>query len=128
MTAAVLDASALLALLNSEVGAAEVAEFVAAGARISTVNLSEIAARLTESGMPERQVRVVLQSLELDVVDFDQDVAYATGFMRATTRAAGLSLGDRACLALAQHLGEAAVTADRRWATLGLAIDIKLVR
>jgi ribonuclease VapC len=125
---AVLDASALLALLNQEEGGDEVGELVATGAAISAVNLSEVASRLGLAGMPESLIREALDPLGLDVVPFDQELAYQTAELVTRTRAAGLSLGDRACLALAKQLGLPAVTADRAWARLKLNIQIRVIR
>jgi len=113
MSSAVLDASALLALLNQEEGGDRVAELVVAGATISAVNLSEVAAKLSLAGMPEAQIREALDPLGLDIVPFDLDQAYQAVLLVGPTRAAGLSLGDRACLALASRVGLPAVTADR---------------
>ena len=127
MSEVVLDASALLALLNAEPGAEKVAA-VLSGAVVSAVNLSEVAAKLAEAGMPEASIRKALDGLALEVVPFDREQAYATGQLRPLTRPLGLSLGDRACLALAQQLGLPAVTTDADWANLELGIDVQLVR
>jgi ribonuclease VapC len=108
----VLDASALLALLHDERGADRVAA-VLPGAVVGAVNLSEVVAKLAERGMSASSIRTALQGLDLDVRAFDADLAYDTGELRRTTRARGLSLGDRACLALAARLGAIAVTTDR---------------
>jgi ribonuclease VapC len=110
----VLDASALLALLQNEPGAERVAELLSDGA-VSAVNLSEVVAKLADHGMPATDIREALDGLPLDVHAFDREAAFAAGELRRITRAAGLSLGDRACLALAAHLGVTAVTADRAW-------------
>jgi ribonuclease VapC len=115
--AAVLDASALLALLQNEAGAERVAALLSGGA-MSAVNLSEVVARLSDHGMPADDVREALDGLPLDVHAFDREAAFAAGELRRITRGAGLSLGDRACLALAARLGLTAVTADRAWATI----------
>ena len=129
MSSCVMDASALLALIHAEPGASEVESLIAAEpAVISTVNLSEVVGKLDEAGVPAEEVRGILTSLRLEVVDLDVEGAYQTGFLRSPTRHAGLSLGDRACLALAQHLGLPAVTMDRVWGTLVLGIDIRVIR
>jgi len=70
----------------------------------------------------------MLASLRLDTVDFDVQAAYQAGLLRSATRHAGLSLGDRACLALGQQLGLPTVTTDRIWSTLQLGIDIRVLR
>jgi PIN domain nuclease of toxin-antitoxin system len=108
----VVDASALLALLNAEPGADIVAEALPGGV-ISAVNLSEVVAKLCEAGMPENAIRQALQPLGLEIVPFDEEQAYQAGLLRAATQTVGVSLGDRACLSLAKILGVVALTADR---------------
>ncbi len=99
MSEVVLDASALLALLNTEPGHEEVARVVSRAA-MSAVNLSEVAAKLAENGMPEEAIREALEGLALEVHDFGRELAYWTALLRPLTRSVGLSLGDRACLSL----------------------------
>lgn len=124
---AVLDASALLALLNREPGSATVADFFPQVA-ISAVNLSEVMAKLVERGMPAEAVRTILEDLDLDVHSFDADAAYETGALRTATRQLGLSLGDRACLALGQKLKRTVLTTDGAWMSLDLGIIIRAIR
>src|SRR5262249_37025258 len=124
----VLDTSAVIALFQGEPGAARVATAVAAGATISSVNLSETVAKLRDGGIPEPEVRARLDGLNLDVVDFDEAGVYDAGFLRPATRSAGLSLGDRACLALALALGLPVLTADRHWATVSVGVTIEVIR
>jgi ribonuclease VapC len=128
VSSAVLDASALLALLGNKPGSAPVAAAIANGAAMSAVNLAEVVAALQDTGVPEANIRAALSPLAITVVALDTDLAYRTGLLRAATRSAGLSLGDRACLALAQHLGVPALTTDRPWAALALAIQITVIR
>lgn len=116
----VLDASAVLALLRRERGWERVADALP-GARISAVNLSEVAAKLADAGMPEDAARAALGALTLDVVPFDEEQAWASGQLRVATRSAGLSLGDRACLALGIARGVSVVTMDRAWVGLSAA-------
>jgi ribonuclease VapC len=124
----VLDASALLVLLLGEAGAERVADLLPRSS-VSAVNLSEVAAKLNERGMPEPGIRSALGDLDLDVHAFDQEAAFAAGRLRQPTRSHGLSLGDRACLALAMRLNAIAATADRAWAGLGLnGLQIELIR
>ena len=127
MARAVLDASALLALLNGEPGAEEVAA-VLHEAAISTVNLSEVVAKLAEAGMPEPAIREAFQMLPLEVVPFDMEQAYEAGVLRPATRVAGLSLGDRSCLALAKRLGLPALTTDRTWEQLSVGAEVRAIR
>lgn len=123
----VLDSSALLCLLNDEPGVARVAAALP-NAAISAVNLSEAVAKLRERGLSAVEVRAALAGLSLDVRPFAGEQAYAAGDLRPATRALGLSLGDRACLALAAELGQPALTADRDWSKLELGIEIEVVR
>jgi PIN domain nuclease of toxin-antitoxin system len=115
---AVLDASALLALLNGEPGSETVAAIMSQ-AVISSVNLSEVVAKLADHGMGEKDLRGLIDGLGLTVVAFDEAQAYAAGLMRPDTRRAGLSFGDRACLALARLRRAPAYTTDRSWKTIG---------
>ncbi len=128
MSSAVLDASALLALLNQEEGSEQVGELVATGAIISAVNLSEVAAKLSLVGMPEPLVQEAMDPLGLEIVPFDAEQAYRAALLAGPTRAVGLSLGDRACLALAAQVGLPAVTADRAWRRLELDVHVRVIR
>jgi PIN domain nuclease of toxin-antitoxin system len=123
----VLDASALLALLGDEPGADAVID-VLPRAIINTVNLAETVGRLADHGMPEPSIREAIQSLGLDVRPFDEEAAWIAGGLRPKTRSAGLSLGDRACLAMAKSLGLPVLTADRAWADVDAGIDVRLIR
>lgn len=124
----VLDASALLALLGDELGAERAAAAVARGASIGAVNLAEVASKLSASGMPDDEVRDVLGGLSLRVLAFDEDLAYRVAALVPLTRPHGLSLGDRACLALGQREGLAVLTADRTWDDLHLDVEVQRVR
>jgi PIN domain nuclease of toxin-antitoxin system len=123
----VLDASAVLVLLFDEPGAKQVADAIAEGAALSTVNCSEVATVLARN---QRDVERVLRNVREQVAlePFTVDDAIMTAILAEPTRASGLSLGDRACLALAKRLAVRAVTADRKWAELDLAITVHLVR
>jgi ribonuclease VapC len=126
MTEVVLDASAVLALLRGERGGAGV-EAALGEARLSAVNLSEVAQRLADQ-WPEQAVTAVLGDLPCRIVDFDESLALRAGLLRAATRRRGLSLGDRACLALAESLSLPVLTADRAWAELDLGVEVVLIR
>lgn len=124
---AVLDASAVLALLNNEPGAAKVVAALS-GASISAVNLAEVAAKLSDYGMTQADIENALGSLALRILPLDQAGAFASGALRRPTRGNRLSLGDRCCLALGQTLGETVLTADRAWTTLKLGITVSAIR
>jgi ribonuclease VapC len=126
LSAAVLDSSAVLAVLLEEPGAASV-EALLPGAKVSAVNFDEVAAKLRDLGMPEATVETVLSGLQIDVRAHDRDAALSSGFLRPATRHAGLALGDRACLALAAALGLPAVTADRSWQMVADAIGVRVM-
>jgi ribonuclease VapC len=123
----VLDASAVLAWLKDEPGHQEV-ENVLPEAVISAVNLSEVMAKLTEGGMPEPKAISILQELDLEVVPFDTDLAFRAGALRPLTKPLGLSLGDRACIALGMQLALPVLTAERTWKSLSLPISIQVIR
>jgi PIN domain nuclease of toxin-antitoxin system len=123
----ILDASAVLATLQGEPGA-EVVETCLARAGICAVNLSEVAGKLIDAGMPEGEARDAVEALGLTVIPFDSVLAWQAALLRPLTRRFGLSLGDRACLATGVALSRPVVGGDRVWAELGLSVDIKLIR
>ena len=124
----VLDASAFMALLNSEPGGEMVAEAIPEAA-ISAVNFSEVVAKLAENrGADEEAIRRVLQDFPFDIVPFDEEQAYEAGFLRPATRNLGLSLGDRACVGLARRSGAPVLTADHRWSRLSVGVDVTVIR
>jgi PIN domain nuclease of toxin-antitoxin system len=127
MAQVVLDASALLALLNNERGSEAVVAAMP-DAVVSTVNLAEVIAKLAAAGIGPEVVRKALQELSLGAIPFDQDQAYEAGFLITATRQLGLSLGDRACLSLARTLGLPAMTADRAWEQLSIGVEVRLIR
>ena len=127
MSEVVLDASALLALLNRESRHEEVARAVP-DAAISAVNLSEVAAKLAEGSMPEEAIREALEGLALEVHDFGRELAFRTAMLRPLTKSRGLSLADRACLALGQRLDLPILTTDRAWEEIELEVEVRLIR
>lgn len=127
MAKVVLDASAILALLNSEPGSRVVEESLSEAA-VSAVNLSEVISKLSERGMPEAAIRVALEGLGLEVHPFDSPAAYAAGRLRPATRGLGLSMGDRACLALGISLSAPVLTADGSWKKLKVGAKVRFIR
>jgi len=111
----VLDASAVLAYLQREAGHERVGSALADGAAISAVNLAEVYAKAVERGISSEEVRARIKALGLLVLKFDEDDALRSAALYPKARAAGLSLGDRACLALGQRLGLPVLTADQAW-------------
>lgn len=114
MTSAVLDASAVLALIRDEPGGDKVAEHVGRAA-LSAVNLQEVVKELLSSGLKEPVIRELLGELRLEVRPHDADAAYAAAALHEQTREFGRGLGDRSCMALALALNVPAITADREW-------------
>lgn len=127
MSEVVLDASAILALLAGEAGAEFVASYIGRGA-VNTVNLAEVASKLAERGGTRSQIAAIVDELAREEHSFSSDLALDTGLLRPATRHLGLSLGDRACLALAVRLALPVVTADRGWGALDLTIPVVSVR
>jgi len=129
VTTAVLDASALLAMLQDEPGGDRVRE-VLAGSAMSTVNLAEIVAHYTRNGADLPEIRAVLDPLPIDYVPPDEALAYDAGRLISATARHGLSLGDRMCLALAMRLGAPALSADRSWAAVAgpAKIAVEVIR
>jgi len=113
----VLDSSALLALLLGEPGAERV-KVALPGALLSSVNMAEVVSKLCERGMPAAEARSAIEATGVRIVDFDADQACLSGELRPVTRSAGLSLGDRACLALARLNHLPTMTADTPWREL----------
>ncbi len=131
--ATVLDSSALLAYLWAEPGATTVSEALRAGAFVSVVNLAEVLTRLADKG---HDVHAAYRELEDTVIRdgnmqlflFDDAQALHAAHLRASTRSKGLSLGDRACLALAAIAQVPVYTADRGWEGIEAGVEIRFIR
>lgn len=124
---AALDTSAVLAVVFGELGADRVLPELAGGL-ISAVNVAEVTAKMVDRGFDWTAARAAVNRFGLAVSPFDGPLAYASGSLRDGARARGLSLGDRACLALAQREGARVLTADRAWAGLGIGVEIEVIR
>jgi ribonuclease VapC len=125
---AILDASAILAILNKEPGAEALTLNVLSGALSSTVNLAEVQTLLVNKGGDPDEAWEDALSTVREAVPFCEDQARMAGGLVTHTRALGLSLGDRACLALGIVLGAPVYTTDRAWKKLKLGIPIHLLR
>ena len=123
----VLDASAVLALLNEEPGADRVAS-VLDQASICSVNKTEVLTRLLDWGLTQSEANEAFQALELAEKPFDGELAEMAAWLRPLTRQFGLSLGDRACLALGQKQNAHILTTDRPWQNLEIGVSIECVR
>jgi len=130
----VLDASAVLAYLQEEKGQDRVEAALDAGACwLSAVNMCEVLGKLCEKGMPPRQAEATVSDLGLEVREFDSNLAALAGFLRVRTKPIGASLGDRACLALAQQAARSKVvttvlTAEKAWPKLKWPFKVVVIR
>lgn len=131
---AVLDASALLAHIYEERGAHVVGKAIANGVAISVVNWIEVLSRLAEDGEdPElasaeiTAANLVKTAIKIEPITTEDAIEAAR--LRPLTKGNGLSLADRACLALGRRLSVPVLTADREWTGLGdLSTTVKLIR
>jgi len=123
----VLDASALLTILNQEPGKERV-EAILGQATVSTVNVAETIGKLLDAGMTGADARASVELLHLEVIDFDLEMAQVAGSLKQSTKKLGLSLGDRCCLALGIVRGSIVVTADRLWSRLRLDVQVEVLR
>lgn len=124
----VLDSSALLAVSKGERGAEFVIELInSKDCVISSVNMAEVATRLLDMGLPAQELNRAVAQFGVDVIDFNQEQALACAALRPLTKSAGLSLGDRACLALAKLMDGIAVTADQAWQDVRISAGGKVL-
>jgi len=122
-----LDASALLAFMLRERGHQRVGELLDE-ACMSTVNFSEVLGRFARAGQDVVFIAEKLLATGIEVVDFSAQQAVIAAALVPETHSTGLSLGDRACLALARERRIRAVTADKAWRRLNLDIEIESIR
>ena len=125
--AVVLDTSAVIAYLLDEPGAARVAT-VMAGSLLSSVNLCEIVSKFAERGEDSARVQSDVLGLGVEVVEFSSRQALVAAQLRPQTWHLGLSLGDRACLALGLEYGATVLTADKPWQNLPAPHQIEVIR
>jgi ribonuclease VapC len=123
-----LDSSALLAVSKGERGAEFVIELInSKDCVISSVNMAEVATRLLDLGLPAHELQRAVTQFGVDVIDFNPEQSLACAALRPMTKSAGLSLGDRACLALAKLMEGVAVTADQAWQDVRMSADVKVL-
>ena len=127
VTSVVLDASAVIAVLNSEPGA-ELVLGVLAGAVISAVNYSEVLKKTIERCQAIRPVSALLQGYRVEIVPFDEALATTSAELYPQTKAHGLSFADRACLALGVQRNCKVFTSEKRMGLVSLPIKVKLIR
>ena len=128
MSRIVLDASALLAVLNQEPGAGTLTPEMLGTAASCTVNLAEVQGKLVERGLSSEDAWEATLSPIREAVSFTPEHARLAGDLVGKTRPHGLSLGDRVCLALGLSLNAPVYTADRSWKDLKLGVRIHVIR
>ncbi|MFM6243923.1 MAG: PIN domain-containing protein [Dolichospermum sp.] len=133
MNKSVLDASAFLAYLRDEPGAEVVENALINGCYISIINWVEVLSKIVDLGeSPEEIIKRLrdegLLQNSLEIIACNEEDAITIAKFRVLTKSAGLSLGDRACLALGKRLNLPVLTADKVWSNLSLGITITLVR
>lgn len=127
MSKYVLDASALLALINKETGHELVAKVVSLSV-MSTVNVTEVATVLHKHGIKIETTKRLIADILAEILVFDEAQAFTAAELNPLTSKFGLSLGDRACLSLAKHLKLPILSADKVWSKLKIDADIKIIR
>ena len=129
MSAYVLDTSAFLAYLWREPGGDQIAKVLyEETAVMSAVNVAEVIAKVINRGLPVTSAGEFLMTLDFEHVAFDTNMALRTALLQPVTSPRGLSLGDRACLALAQSRNAVALTADKSWLALDIGVRIDCIR
>lgn len=127
MSAVVFDSSVLIAILRQETGS-DVGEQSLNDALISTVNLAEVATYLARNSVPPETIDRALTAFPIEVMPFDREQGLIAGCLYPACKSLGLSLGDRACLALAKSKGLPVLTADKAWLKLKIGVDVKSIR
>ena len=125
----VMDSSAILAFMQAEIGAQVVDDLLREHeCVISAVNLTEVATKLIDKGLAPTQLARVLKEMQVQPIDFDQEQAQLAAALRVSTREQGLSLGDRACLALTKLMQGTAVTSDHAWQDVKAAVGVPIIQ
>ena len=124
----VMDASAMLALMQAEKGWEVVDDLIREQQCVaSCVNIAEVGTRMIDKGLAPSQLERTLKEMDVQPVDFDLEQSTFCAELRLSTKYAGLSLGDRACLALAKLMDGTAVTSDRAWLDIAETTKIKVL-
>jgi ribonuclease VapC len=124
----VLDASAILALIYAEAGSERLTPELLTNALVSSVNLAEVHSKLVAKGWDVERAWQDCTGIANEVQPFSAEQAKTAGALTLATRSLGLSLGDRACLALALSFQASVYTADRSWKNLKLGIQVHVIR
>jgi ribonuclease VapC len=95
---------------------------------ISAVTYCEVIGKLVDAGFSDFEARSIVEYLKIEIVDFDEHLAFDSGCLRRETKSFGLSLGDRSCLALARAKKATVLTADKNWSKLKIGVKITVIR
>lgn len=128
MSRIVLDASAVLAVIQREPGHEKLTMSLLQGSLCSSVNLAEVQGKLVSRGWSSDEAWADATSVMDEVATFDSQQAQTAGDLIAQTRALGLSLGDRACLALGLARNAPVYTTEKAWKKLNLKVPIQVIR
>jgi ribonuclease VapC len=124
----VMDASAILAILRGEPGCDYVQELLESEeCAISSVNMAEVGSKLIDYGLPPEEFPRIARQLQIDIIDFNTEQSIQSAQIRKITRSTGLSLGDRACVALTQLMQGCVVTSNRAWLDIEEITQIKVL-
>lgn len=127
MSNAVFDSSAVLAIICGEPDTDSIID-ACSSALLSATNLAEVYSKSADVGITIEEMQWAIRSLQLTIVSCDEEHAELTGVFREPTRRFGLSLGDRACLALGKLRGLPVVTADQNWREVNVGVDVLVFR
>ena len=127
MAEAVLDSSAIMAVLRRETGFERVAS-VLARSLVSVVNEAEVVTVLIRQGDPAEKALQIVRQLPYQAIDLDRHLAQRSGALWQAFKPKGLSLGDRCCLALAERERLPVLTSDQRWAELPIDVEVQLFK
>lgn len=128
MSDIVLDASAILAFINAEPGAEKLTTELLSSAVVSAVNAAEVQSKLVRDGVDPSDAWELATGITREVAPFTASQARIAGELILQTGALGLSLGDRACMALGTAKGAPVYTTDRSWKSMKLSVQIHVLR
>ena len=124
-TSIVLDASSLIAMIDQENGGNDVADAINQSCMCS-VNFAEVVTYYAHNGLSFEQIDNLFRGLPMEIISADQELSWAAGMLRPETKRAGLSLGDRYCLALAKSRKSEVLTADQKWGEIADVVQVKM--